>query len=134
MQVVAEPITNLRHVQRAASITAHGAEVRSGIGAWCRTEHSPLRAYIWWVELTTEPRNQLPLSLERGSVAAPALAWVAGAAILATMATKADPVAATFVAVAVCSIGVPYSALSASMRTSKRESMCGHQSSLRWNS
>jgi len=53
--VTVEPITSSDLVRRAASVTAHGAEVRSGIDVWARTEHSPLRAYIWWIELHGVP-------------------------------------------------------------------------------
>ena len=51
MEVIAEPLTDLSLVQRAASVTAHGAKVRSGIKMWACNEHSPLRAYIWWVAM-----------------------------------------------------------------------------------
>lgn len=55
MRVTAKRLTGLEQVQEAASVTARGATVRAGIGFWAETEHSPLRAYLWQVDLQGIP-------------------------------------------------------------------------------
>lgn len=74
-------------------------------------------------EFATESKDQRTLNLQSGGVAAPALAWAAGAAILATMAMKTDPVTATLAAVAVCSIGAAIAAASVADLSSKGKRM-----------
>jgi hypothetical protein len=49
------PVTDLALVQRAAAMTTHGQPVRAPLKAWYRTEHSPIRARLFWIELAGIP-------------------------------------------------------------------------------
>lgn len=51
MNIIIEPLTELRHVQRAAEMTTHGQPVKAPLRAWYRTEHSPVRLRKFWIEL-----------------------------------------------------------------------------------
>jgi len=50
-----ERITPPWVANRAASITAHGKKVKAPMKAWYKTEHSPIRCELWWVELDDLP-------------------------------------------------------------------------------
>jgi hypothetical protein len=49
------PVTDLAFVQRAAQMTTHGQPVKAPLRAWYRTEHSPVRARMFWIELAGIP-------------------------------------------------------------------------------
>jgi hypothetical protein len=49
------PVTDLALVQRAAQMTTHGQPIKAPLRAWYRTEHSPVRARLFWIELTPIP-------------------------------------------------------------------------------
>lgn len=51
MKVIIEPLTQLSLVQRAAQMTTHGQPIKAPLKAWYRTEHSPVRAKLFWIEL-----------------------------------------------------------------------------------
>ena len=55
MKIIIEPQTNLKLMQRAAEMTTHGQPVNAPLKAWYRTEHSPIRARIFWIELHSIP-------------------------------------------------------------------------------
>jgi hypothetical protein len=55
MHVHIEPITDCAFVRRAAQMTTHGQPVTAGLRAWYRTEHSPIRARLFWIELFAIP-------------------------------------------------------------------------------
>jgi len=56
MQVThVERVTPAWIAARAASITAHGKEVKAPMRAWYKTEHSPIRCEWWWVEMDLLP-------------------------------------------------------------------------------
>ena len=53
--VTIRPLTDLAVVQRAAQMTTHGQPIKAPLAAWYRTEHSPVRARIFWIELERVP-------------------------------------------------------------------------------
>ena len=55
MHVHIEPITDCAFVRRAAQMTTHGQPVTAGLRSWYRTEHSPIRARLFWIELLAIP-------------------------------------------------------------------------------
>jgi hypothetical protein len=53
--ITIRPVTDLALVQRAAEMTTHGQPVKAPLKAWYRTEHSPIRARMFWIELPAIP-------------------------------------------------------------------------------
>jgi hypothetical protein len=53
--ILIQPLTDLAIVQRAAQMTTHGQPVKAPLKAWYRTEHSPVRARLFWIELAAIP-------------------------------------------------------------------------------
>ncbi len=51
MNIIIKPVTSIDLVQRAAEMTTHGQPVKAPLRAWYATEHSPVRARMFWVEL-----------------------------------------------------------------------------------
>lgn len=50
MKITIQPLTGLDVVQRAAQMTTHGQPIKAPLRAWYRTEHSPVRARMFWIE------------------------------------------------------------------------------------
>lgn len=55
MKIEIKPVTDLALVQRAAQMTTHGQPVKAPLKAWYRTEHSPVRVRMFWIELLEIP-------------------------------------------------------------------------------
>lgn len=55
MKIHIQPLTDLPLLQRAAQMTTHGQPINAPLKAWYRTEHSPVRARMFWVELLQIP-------------------------------------------------------------------------------
>lgn len=55
MKVTITPLTDVALVQRAAQMTTHGQPIKAPLAAWYRTEHSPVRARLFWIELERIP-------------------------------------------------------------------------------
>lgn len=53
--IVIQPLTDISVVQRAAQMTTHGQPIKAPLKAWYRTEHSPIRARLFWIELHAIP-------------------------------------------------------------------------------
>src|SRR5687768_12656406 len=55
MKIIIKPLTDLATVQRAAQMTTHGQPIKAPLRAWYRTEHSPVRVRMFWLELLEIP-------------------------------------------------------------------------------
>lgn len=55
MRVTAEKISTDRAANRAAEMTTHGQPVKASARAWYRSEHSPIRAIKFWIEILGVP-------------------------------------------------------------------------------
>lgn len=54
-KVTIKPLTDLQLVQRAAHMTTHGQPIKAQLKAWYKTEHSPIRAMLFWIEFHAIP-------------------------------------------------------------------------------
>lgn len=55
MKVEIKALTDLAIMQRAAQMTTHGQPIKAPLRAWYKTEHSPIRARLFWIELLRIP-------------------------------------------------------------------------------
>lgn len=55
MQIIVTRVTPEWLPNRAAEMTTHGQPVNAPMRAWYKSEHSPIRAEIWWIELIGIP-------------------------------------------------------------------------------
>jgi len=55
MKIEIKALTDLAVMQRAAQMTTHGQTIKAPLKAWYKTEHSPIRARLFWIELLRIP-------------------------------------------------------------------------------
>lgn len=55
MKIDIKAITDLAFVQRTAQMTTHGQPIKASLRSWYKTEHSPIRARMFWIEFQGIP-------------------------------------------------------------------------------
>lgn len=55
MKITVKALTGREEVNRAAEMTTHGQQVKASLRSWYKSEHSPVRAREFWIEMDGIP-------------------------------------------------------------------------------